>query len=121
MSETSVYIQGPEPMGWAAASSSERLAGVTLMMPRRSLMSEKLGMVTLTVRVVSSFFSMDSIMVRKETYIMPSALARSNEWMTSSGVTGSPVEKAAPSRRVISQVLSSTHTGSPTHRPSETL
>ena len=86
----------------ALASSAEREDGMTLMMARRSFSSEKLGILTLTVTVLSSFFSMPSNMVRKETYRPPSAVARSKELTTSSAVTSVPSENLAPSRRVTS-------------------
>ena len=59
-------------------------------------------MLHLTVTVVSSFFSMESNMVRKEMYRPPSAVARAKDSTTSSGVTSVPSENLAPSRSLTS-------------------
>ena len=72
------------------------------MMARRSLSSEKFGMLHLTVTVESSFFSIESNMVRNETYMPPSAVARLKESTTSSGVTSVPSENLAPERSLTS-------------------
>lgn len=60
VSEIESYIQGPEPIGCLARSSSVWVAGVTRMMARRSLSREKLGTLVLTVTVLASLASMDS-------------------------------------------------------------
>ena len=59
-------------------------------------------------------------MVRKETYMPPSAVARVKDSTTSSAVTAEPSENLAPSRSATSKVVSSICLGSEAARPETT-
>ena len=61
VSDAVEYIQGPEPVGWAASWSSVWLAGQTRTMARRSLRSEKFATVVVIVTALSPLASMEAI------------------------------------------------------------
>ena len=107
----SVIFHGPEPTGFeskAPGSASTAAFGTIFTVERRSA-STAVGWASVKVTVVSSFFSTDSTKGMNCAYseAFAGSWTRSKENTTSSGVTGVPSWKTAPSRSAMSTLVPS--------------